>query len=83
MKKKLLEFLKALEVAVPPPSGHHAITFCQYGSDETGWEDRLGLHVRIGNGARTVFIEDKDLELSVEDFVLAVQRCVAVQEAVR
>jgi hypothetical protein len=75
VRNKLLEFLKALEVALPPEGGHHAITFCQYGSASTGWEDRLGLHVRLGESAmQTVFLEEGDLEKPVWLLIADVKR---------
>ncbi len=54
MKEKLLAFLRLMEQLVPCPGQHHAITFCQFGSDVVGWEENLGLHMRLpGNKTMT------------------------------
>jgi len=64
MKEKLLAFLRLMEQLVPCPGQHHAITFCQFGSDVVGWEENLGLHMRLpGNKTMTLFMDDGDLEL--------------------
>jgi len=43
MRQFLIDFLKALEAAVPPPPKcHHTIGYAQYGSDVVdGWKDQL------------------------------------------
>jgi hypothetical protein len=57
---KLLEFLKQLEKAVPPPDKcHHALMYSQYGSEETKWEDKLCLQVNV-NGVFFPFFLDDD-----------------------
>lgn len=44
MEAHILAALKAIETAFPPPEHcHHALLVTRYGSDETGWEDRLTL----------------------------------------
>lgn len=62
MRTRLLEFLRSLEQAIDPGCGHHAITFARYGSDSTGWGERLALHVHFHNGSQTLFLEEGDLE---------------------
>lgn len=67
--------LQALEAAVPPPDGqHHAITFNRYGSDVSGWQERLGLHVRVGAGFATFFLDDADFARPIADVVSEVLR---------
>lgn len=64
----LQEFLKALEVALPPrPKGHHAITYNTYGDD-----GRLGLHVHVGQENRTFFLTDYDLTRPIDQLVAEV-----------
>jgi hypothetical protein len=63
MREQLLEFLKALETAIPPPEKcHHAITYAQYGSDEHGWKDKLALQIGHGGKFHCFFIEPGDFE---------------------
>lgn len=71
----LRALLKALEERLPPPrhpdavaASHHGITFCRYGSDDTGWTDKLGLHIHLADPFRsqTIFVEDADLEKPVD-----------------
>jgi len=82
VRDKLLEFLKALEAAIPPPQGHHAITFCRYGSDSDGWEAKLGLHIRMPKDfmkgdrtegtkgeSQTFFLDGDDLDQPTEKLV--------------
>ena len=58
----IMEFLKALEAELPPPTGqHHSLTFAQFGSDATGWEDKLCLGFRKSNGSQNYFLDDRDL----------------------
>lgn len=75
----LRRFLQLLERYIPLPRGrHHAITYCQYGSDETGWRDELGLHVWLPSdqGVRTVFLDDADFEKTPEELACEVLRTV-------
>ena len=54
----LINFLKAVEDAIPPPPhGHHAITYARYGSDAAGWEDKLALQIAVPSyiGGNAVF----------------------------
>lgn len=65
-----MNWLKAIEVELPPPPRcHHAITYAQYGSDETGWEDKLALQLNIGGKFFCFFLDDYDFEISVERFL--------------
>lgn len=60
--QSLIELLKKIESAIPPPEKcHHALTFAQYGSDEAGWEDKLCLQVNIGGKFQQFFLDDEDL----------------------
>jgi len=64
----LIEFLKGLEAAVPPPENcHHAITFARYGE----W-DALALQVNIGGKFRCFFINDEDIDRGPESTIAAV-----------
>lgn len=59
IRKFLIEVLKGLEAAVPPPENcHHAITFARYG----GEHDALALQVNHGGRFRCFFINDDDIE---------------------
>ena len=61
MKQWLMTLLRSLEAELPPPAGaHHAITAARYGSDETGWEDRLALHLMLDGERVTLFLDDDD-----------------------
>lgn len=61
-RKLLIDLLKGLEKAVPPPPRcHHAITFAQYGSDTEGWQDRLALQVNHEGRFHCFFLDDRDL----------------------
>lgn len=62
MRDQIIGFLKQLEAEIPPAAGaHHSIEFAQYGSDESGWEDRLCLVVRARDGATSkFFLEETD-----------------------
>jgi hypothetical protein len=56
-----MEFLKALEAALPPPERcHHCMMYAQYGSDETGWSDRLMLQVNKVGKFYPFFLDDND-----------------------
>lgn len=79
MRLYLIEFLKALEAAVPTFGGHHGLSYCRYGSDTSGWTDKLGLHVRLsGDRVQTFFIEEGDLDKSVDELVTDIVREVEV-----
>jgi len=83
----LLETLKLLEsIIVPPPGGHHSLTYAQYGSDEDGWEDRLALQVIRDGRFQCLFLDHSDFQKTpaalVADiaFVLNEQRKAAIGE---
>jgi len=68
----LMLFLKSLEGALPPPEHcHHAITYARYGSDDTGWEDRLALQVMLSRPKRnvTLFLEPGIIDQKIDDLV--------------
>lgn len=68
MRAYLLEFMKRLEfLCPPPPRCHHAITFAQYGSDETGWEEKLALQVNIDGTFRCIFLDGTDFNSGATD----------------
>jgi hypothetical protein len=70
MRKYLIDFLRGLETAVPPPqNAHHAITFVQYGDDENGWDERLAVHMNLGERFRILFLDEADFEHTPEELV--------------
>lgn len=70
VKTFLIETLKLLEVAIPPPpKAHHGISYAKYGSDESGWDDRLALHVNKSGVFHCLFFDDEDFEKSPETLV--------------
>lgn len=70
MREKLMQLLALLEAAIPPgDEHHHSITYCQYGSVETDWTNKLGLNVKLPNGWQTFFLEDCDLDKHPEALV--------------
>lgn len=69
MRAYLLQLLKTLEQRLPPPAGHHTISYAQYGSDTAGWDDRLALHVRRPTEVVTLFLDDADLEKPIDQLV--------------
>lgn len=67
MKAWLLDFLKALEHEIPPPEGcHYALMALRYGSDESGWADKLGVHMRMVERMEIFFLEDADFAKTPE-----------------
>ena len=70
MREFLLGLLKELETRIPPPEKvHHCITYAQYGSDETGWEDRLALQVNDHGKLLCFFLEDADFDKKISVLV--------------
>ena len=72
MRQFLIDLLKGLESAVAPASGcHHAITYAQYGSDETGWDDKLAVWIngKGGEQPRCFFIEPDDESKSADEII--------------
>lgn len=73
MRDYIMRFLKLLEENIPPPERcHHVITFAQFGSDETGWNDRLALQVNDQGKFYCFFLDDEDFTLDPEHLVLGV-----------
>lgn len=66
-----LQFLEALEAALPPPEGHHSITLGDYGNDQDGWCEYLVLGVREDTpaGVRQLLIFPPDFEKSQEELI--------------
>jgi hypothetical protein len=63
MKQFLIDFLKLLERELPPPANcHHGIGYAQFGSDSTGWEDRLALQINVGGVFHCFFLDEADFE---------------------
>lgn len=70
MRKALIEFLKALEEAWPPPEGcHHPLMYAKFGSDSTGWEDQLMLQVNWDGTFYPFFLDDNDLKKPINQLV--------------
>ena len=70
---KSFEFLRKLEVNLPPDEGaHHALCAVKYGSDETGWTDKCALVVRRNGKSTTLFLDDEELEMNTVDLVCRV-----------
>jgi hypothetical protein len=71
MRQFLIDTLKGLESAVPPPQHcHHAITYVKYGSGEDG----LALQLNHGGKFYSFFINEDDAEDSpsrIIDYVVA------------
>lgn len=60
-RKFLIDFLKQLEAAIPPPDKcHHAITYAQYGDEECGWDDRLAVQVNHHGKFICFLLDDAD-----------------------
>lgn len=79
MRQFLIDLLKALEAAVPPPAlCHHAITYAQYGSDETGWEDRLAIQVNRGGKFQCLFLDDGDFRIPAAFVVAEIVKVLSV-----
>ena len=80
MTGRLINFLKALEAAVPPPPHcHHALTYARYGSEEKGWEDRLALQIAATSSEVTgepifycLFLDDDDLCKPVDELIIEI-----------
>jgi hypothetical protein len=70
MRQKLITLLKALETAwPPPPKCHHVLMYAQFGSDQTGWEDRLLLQVNNNGVFYPLFLDESDIERPVPSIV--------------
>lgn len=70
MRDFLIKLLKELECRVPPPLNcHHCITYAQFGSDKTGWEDRLALQVNRDGKFRCFFLDKDDLPDDIQRII--------------
>jgi len=68
MRDYLISFLKHLEMlAPPPPNCHHCLTFALYGSDVTGWEEKLALQLNRRGTFLCGFLEAEDFSHSPEE----------------
>jgi hypothetical protein len=66
MRTKLINLLKLLEKAIPPPSHcHHAITYAQHGSNYAGYEDKLAIQVNVDGMFICLFLDEEDFEKDV------------------
>ena len=80
MKQWLIDFLKELERLIPPPTGaHHAIVFARYGSDDSGWDDRLALQVNREGVFIAFFLDDSDFSDPPAIVALAVDGLVRIR----
>lgn len=81
MRTFLITFLKRLEELLPPPANcHHVVTFARYGSNESGWTDKLALQLNHGGVFRCFFLDDEDFAASPK--VLASSIVAALAETV-
>ena len=64
MHTYLLHFLKFIEHLVPPPPKcHHAITFALFGSDQTGWEEKVALQINKDGKFHCFFLDEDDFKM--------------------
>lgn len=77
IKERILAVMKALEAEIQPPSRklHHALMYSRYGSDETGWEDKLALHINLDGKFHVLFLDDDDFEKPIEQLVRDIAAC--------
>jgi hypothetical protein len=70
MRQKLIEMLKALEQAWPPPAKcHHNVVYARQGGDEAGSTDKLLLQVNNAGVFHSFFLEDADFDRPIAEFV--------------
>ena len=74
IEEYLITFFDLLEKEIPPkhPRAHHSISINRYGSDDTGWENKLGLHLCLNEGVQTLFLDSEDFEISPQELVLKI-----------
>lgn len=73
---KLRDLLAELERRVLPASGaHHAVMHLMYGSDEVGWEHKLGLQMNCGGVLKVVFFDEDDFDIEVPALVELILGC--------
>lgn len=71
MREYLIDFLMSLERLVPPPPKcHHVLLHSRYGSESSGWEDKLAVQVNVNGVFHAFFLEEKDFES--KPFMLAI-----------
>lgn len=76
----LLHLLKQLEEKVTPPQGcHHAIMFRKYGSDESGWEDKLVLQMSLSSGLWNLFLEELDFSRATDVLIADITKLLPAQ----
>jgi hypothetical protein len=74
---ELVVFLKALEVAIPPPEkAHHAIIYCRYGV-EHDFEDRLAVQLVHKGKYWCLFLDESDFRKPSDDLVAECVKLVA------
>ena len=88
MRQFWITFLKELERLVPPPANcHHAITYAQYGSDASGWEDKLAVQVNTSGVFLCIFLDESDCDCGPDDLAgarhLAEQVAEAAQQPIK
>lgn len=71
MHKWLIDFLKELNVLVPPVGHKHAIKLFQYGQEPV-WTDEVGVEVFSDGECHVFFLEDTDLVRSPRVAALAI-----------
>jgi hypothetical protein len=72
MREYIIELLKAIEAAIPPPSNcHHCLTYAKYGSDSEGWTGKLALQLNREGKFYCFFLEESDLAPEAEDLEFA------------
>lgn len=73
MRAFLIEFLKQLETALPPPPHcQHSISYARYGSDDQGWDDKLALNINDGGMFDVLLFDDDDFSGTPAQLVKAV-----------
>jgi len=64
----MIELLKAIEDAIPPPANcHHSITYAKHGNESDGWVDKLALQVNREGKFYCFFLEENDLDYNFKN----------------
>lgn len=72
----LIGFLKELEAQIPPAQDRrHVLHWGQYGSDLSGWKDKLCLTLNVHGKPVLIFIEEGDLGKPIPQLVAEVREC--------
>jgi hypothetical protein len=78
IREYMIELLKAIEAAIPPPANcHHCVTCAKHGSDSEGWTDKLALQVNREGKFYCFFLEENDLAYdaaNIQSFVAELVR---------